>query len=389
MRTAETEFMGEDAFGSLLGLWSERELEEAVPERTRARQARWPLIGIFLLLWQWALENRTRTFEKALPMLWPTTRAFVRAHGKAMAPLPVTPVALLKGRKILNTKPLLTLWSIANDKALSRFDPLTRTLGLRAYAVDGSWLNLPHAEALVEEFGRPQSAGKNKPMPQLLMVTMDLVNLGWFTDVRLGRYDDSELTLAMEMTASLGKGDLLLGDRLFFETPWMAGMVGQGVELLLRVSENRVRSFTEESINEVLRQRQLGVVVDCKVDLKVATNHHGKPLSLLRMRYVEITIHGEVLRFLTTLSEEKASAARAAELYLARWGIETDYRLFKGPDHLPVVLSRTPMTVRQEILLRVLAHNSVRFVQAEACMLEQAPHPVQAGVFSLQPRLAA
>jgi len=373
----------------LLGVWTERELLDAVPERPRERLAQWPMQAIFLLLWQWAMENRARTFEKALPMLWPMTRELMLACGKTMASTPVTPVALLKGRKTLGTDPLYALWDIANNKALRRFDQLTRVLGLRAYAVDGSWLNLPHSHALVEEFGRPSSSGKRKAMPQMLMVTMDIVMLGWFADARMGRHDESELGLAKEMTSSLGKGDLLLGDRLFFDTLWMWGMARRGVEMLFRVSKLRVKSLTPESIERVSSQRKTGSVVDCEVDLKVAANHHGKSALLLRLRYVEITIGGEVLRFMTTLSKIMISADGVAELYLIRWGIETDYRVFKGTDHLPVALSRTPATARQEILLRILAHNSVRFVQAEACLLENDPRPAPDDFFSLHQRLAA
>jgi uncharacterized radical SAM superfamily Fe-S cluster-containing enzyme len=237
------------------------------------------------------------------------------------------------------------------------------------YAVDGSWLNLPHAQALVDAFGRPSAASGKTPMPQLLLVTMDLVNLGWFTDLRLGRCNHSELALAREMTDSLGKGDLVLGDRLFFQTSWIAALVRRGVEALLRAAKNRITSLTAESIVAVQRQRRGGGVIDCEVELKVATDHHGKPTALLPLRYIEITINGETYCFLTTLSKDRISAPAVAELYLARWEIETDYRLFKGPNHLPVIISRTPMTVRQEILLRILTHNSVRFVQADACLL--------------------
>jgi hypothetical protein len=389
MTEAADRVMSGDVFAGLLGVWTAAELDQALPERPRGEVARWPMLGIFLLLWQWAFENRVRTFERVLPILWPVTRMIVRRYHKTMAPDPVSPVALFKGRKALGCESLRSLWSIANAKALARFDTLSRTLGLRVQALDGSWLNLPHAHALADEFGRPSAEGQKKPMPQMLMVTMNLVNLGWFTDVRLGRYDDSELRLAQEMTATLGRDDLLLCDRLFFDTVWMSDLVGRGVELLFRATEQRVLSFTAEAIAEVQRQRNLGGTVDCEVAVKVATNHHGKPASLLRLRYVEIAIAGEILRFLTTLSQARLGAEAVAELYLLRWGIETDYRLFKGADHLPVVLSRTPATVHQEIILRILAHNSVRFVQAEACLLKEASPPVATSVFPLRRRRGA
>lgn len=59
-----------------------------------------------------------------------------------------------------------------------------------------SWhLVLAFAE-LEEEFGRPRSTGGQRSLPQALLVTLDWIQLGWFYDWKLARYDAAELALA-------------------------------------------------------------------------------------------------------------------------------------------------------------------------------------------------
>lgn len=200
------------------------------------------------------------------------------------------------------------------------------------------------------------------------MVSLDLVRLGWIADYVLGRCDSSELALAISLTSKLGKGDLLIADRLYFDSRWFLELDQRGLKFLFRVTSNRVLCFTKEGQQAIDSMRRQCGVVDCVVDLKVDTDHKGRPKHLLRCRYIEIPRPGaETLRFITNLSSDYASTQEIAQLYMLRWGIETDYRFFKGPDHLPVVLSRKENSVKQEILMRVLAHNSIRYLQAEAC----------------------
>jgi len=105
------------------------------------------------------------------------------------------------------------------------------------------------------------------------------------------------------------------------------------------------------------------------VDLKVRRKD-GTYAILPNLRYIEIKRpRADTLYFITNLGEEEVTTLEAAELYKKRWEIETDFRIFKGQAHLPVVRSRREDTVRQEVLLRILAHNSVRYIQSEACLL--------------------
>jgi hypothetical protein len=294
-----------------------------------------------------------------------------------MAAVPVTPAALCQVRQRLGLRALQALQQKANARASADFDLLTRRWGLRLWAVDGSWLKLPPEPVLAKQFGRPSGTENGRlPLPQALLVSLDLVTMGWITDYRLEPCHYPELRAGIELTAGLGPGDLLLADRLFFDTPWMKALRERQVELLWRVTSVRWKSFCDASRTRVQELRQRGGIVDCQVMLKVDTDHKGQPRGgLLPLRYLELPPgHSgqETMRLLTSLSAERLPAHEAPDGYHQRWGVETDIRFYKGPDHLPVVLSRRPGTVQQEVLLRILAHNWVRSVQAQACLLARA-----------------
>ncbi len=355
-------------------LWTKEDLQEATKDHTRATQAKWPLLAVIFLMWRWALINRKTTFERVRIEAWPVLRKVMEFENIQLPELPVTAQAFTQARQKVGMKPLQHLHQTANDKMRREFDDMLCYKTLRLWAVDGSSLNLPSRKELDEAFGRPSSTpGAHVAYPQAFFVTLELIQLGWIYDYRLDRHDASELSMTFELTQKLGKGDLLLGDRLFFDSKWFLQLDQRDVKFLFRVASNRVKCLTRESQEKVDVLHQKSTIVDCEVDLKVDTDHHGNARHILRCRYVEIQRpNQETLYFMTNLSEEFADAEEIAALYWRRWGIEIEFRIFKGDNHLPIVLSRKEHTIRQEILLRVLAHNSVRYVQAEACRKEYA-----------------
>lgn len=362
----------------LPGCWTREDLRDATGLcGPWGGQAHWPPEAVLLFLLNWAGDNRQHTFERYLPEAWPLLRALVAGWSLPMAQTPVTPAALCQVRQRLGLKALQRLHTTANTRGMTSFDGLARRWGLRVWAVDGSWLNLPPVPGLAAEFGRPSGSENGRlPMPQALLVSLELANLGWIVDYRLKPCREAELQAGMELTSKLDAGDLLLADRLFFDTPWMKNLRERSVEILWRVTAVRWKSFSEQSRLQVQELRRRGGTLDCDVLLKVDTDHKGNPRGgLLPLRYIELApdhAGQETMRLLTSLPAERLPADESADAYHQRWGVETDLRFFKGPDHLPVVLSRKPETVRQEVLLRIMAHNWVRSVQAQACLLARA-----------------
>jgi hypothetical protein len=336
------------------------------------------IVPFIFFLWCWALENRKITLEQALIKCWSQLQELFHGKKDIVSDKPISPPTLLQARQNLGIDIPFAMLNNATERVFERFDEMTRWKGLRVYAVDGSNLNLPRRKELVEEFGHHISGDKEAYYPQAQFVTLELLNMGWIVDYVLDHCYGSELDNAKQLSERLGMNDLMIADRLYFDPAWFKELTEKGTSILVRLASNRYQSLIDEDRLLVELNRIEGDTIDIDAELKVKSKSGGKPGSLLPVRYIEIPREdNETLRFLTTLPRSLASIDEIQELYKQRWGIETDYRIFKGPDHLPDVASRKVSTVEQEIIFRVLAHNSVRWVQAEACELARQEELVE------------
>jgi hypothetical protein len=330
----------------------------------RAEQARWDIFAVVMFLLIWGLSNRDETFYSALKTKWAILRKALELQGRSLDATPVSAPALSQARLAAGSNPFDTLLKTGNKKHLENHDSLTRFKGYRLFATDGSSLNLHSNTVLESGFDRPHSTGKSKALPQASFTTLQLVDTGWIVDFRVGKCDDSELHQTIDLAQSLVKGDLILGDRLSFDTKWFSDLDFKGVKFLFRSTSTRYKSFTKKSKELVKKQKEQGNV-DCIVELKIK----GSSSNTVKVRYVEVVRKGqETLRFITNVPLVEFNLKEIETLYRLRWEIETEFRIFKGQNHLPVILSRTEETVRQEIGARIIAHNTVRYVQAEACI---------------------
>ncbi len=308
--------------------------------------------------------NRNEPFYSALHTKWAILRKVMQGIGVEIRARPITDVALSQVRQKVGALPFENLLKHGYSKHIDSHDSLTMYKGYRLFAVDGSSLNLPSFKELGDVFGRPSSTPKCRTLPQASFTVLDLVNTGWIVDYKLEKYDASELSQTKELTKILGKGDLLLADRLYFDTAWYKDLCKREVKFLFRVSNNRHKSLTAQSRKSLELMRKEGNV-DCLVQLKVK----GKRSNSIQVRYLEIKREGmETLYFMTNLTKEEFSTDEIVTLYRMRWEIETEIRFLKGQDHLPVILSRKEVTVRQEMAARILAHNTVRYIQSKACL---------------------
>jgi hypothetical protein len=287
--------------------------------------------------------------------------------GKRIQKTPVSSVALSQIRQKVGSQPFDELLVSGTKKHLNRHSHIIRFKGYCLYAIDGSSLNLPSTRELERSFGRPSSNGKNQALPQASFTALIFINTGWTTNYILGDCNASELCQTKVLTSKLGPGDLLIADRLNFDTEWFRGLSGRRVKFLFKATKSRFKSFSAKSIKQIVEMRTQGNI-DCIVDLKIK----GKSDDLIQVRYLEIPRKGEeTLCFVTNLAQDEFSLEEIVILYKLRWEVETGFRYFKGEDHKPVILSRKEVTVRQEVAARVIAYNTVRYTQSEACIKEE------------------
>jgi hypothetical protein len=340
----------------------------------RAAQARWCVSAFIIFLLEWALKNREEAFYSALRTKWPILRKTMDKANKMIWKNPVSSAALSQIRQQVGSEPFDKLLISGTNKHMDRHSHIIRLKGYCLYAIDGSSLNLPSTQELDNTFGRPSSNGKNSALPQASFTALIFINTGWTTNYILGDCNASELCQTKILTSTLGAGDLIVADRLNFDTEWFRDLSKRSVKFLFKATKSRFKSFSAESIEQIMEMRKKGVV-DCNVDLKIK----GSLSHLIQIRYLEIPRKGEeTLCFVTNLHQDEFSLEEIVILYKLRWEVETGFRYFKGEDHKPVILSRKEVTVRQEVAARVIAYNTVRYTQSEACLKEESVVPCAA-----------
>jgi len=238
-------------------------LAKAVSSVTRANQARWSSAAVVLILWHWGLRTREERLYSIVDKQWSVLVKTMAILGEEITKRAVTPTALGSARQDIGLAPFEHLHKIACEKHLLHHGELALYKGYRLFAVDGSTLNLHSTAPLAEAFGRPNSTGRRRALPQASFTTLELVNTAWIWNYRLSGYLAGELAESKAITASLGHGDLLLADRLYFDPAWYVDLQNRRVKFLFRLNKNRYSSLTEASQDRILALRAAGNV-DCR-----------------------------------------------------------------------------------------------------------------------------
>lgn len=239
-----------------------------------------------------------------------------------------------------------------------------RGLGVRA--LDGTTFKAADSVANSAAFGRPGSSRGQSGYPQLRALALMGLGSHLFTEVVLGPYDDSELSLANRyLLPRLRPGELIVMDRGFYGYAWLARVHAQGTHFLVRAKTtgNRLR-FTKT--RRLGRGHWIGEIA-CPAYLR--RQDPSLPLRV-PIRIVEHKKKGyKPITVITSLLDSKAYPARAlGDLYHERWEIELGFRelktrLVRTPVHLR---TRTPERALQEAYGLLIAYNAIRALMAEA-----------------------
>jgi hypothetical protein len=235
----------------------------------------------------------------------------------------------------------------------------------RLVSLDGSTLDVADTAANVKAFGRPGASRGTAAYPQLRFVSLVENGTHVLVGTRLGRYRDSETTLARPAVGALGPGMLCLADRQFFGYALWQEARATGTDLLWRVKKN---------MRLPCRQRladgsYLSVVYPSDRDRRHDTK--GVPVRVIEYTLAGVADVENLYRLVTSiLDPPRAPAEELAARYHDRWEIETALDELKT--HLRgakiVLRSKTPDLVRQEFYGLLLAHFAIRGLMHEAAL---------------------
>ena len=241
-------------------------------------------------------------------------------------------------------------------------------------SLDGSSLDVADTRENGIAFGYPGASRGESAFPQLRFVALVENGTHMLFGAKLGRYADSETTLAHDVVRALQSGMLCLADRYFFGDALWQTAAATGADLLWRVRSNlRLPRAT------VLEDGSyLSVVYPSEKDRRHAANG-------VQVRVVEYQLEGvadaePLYRLVTTILDPAlAPASDLAALYHERWEIEGALAELKTQlrGAQVVLRSKTPdlaqialrfRWVRQEFWGLLLAHFAVRGLMHEAAL---------------------
>jgi len=270
-----------------------------------------------------------------------------------------------QARSRLGEMPLRRLYEQVVQPVATRATKGAWYRGWRLVSLDGSTLDVADTEENGIAFGYPGASRGESAFPQLRFVALVENGTHVLFGAKLGRYADSETTLAHDVVHALRPGVLCLADRYFFGYALWRAAAATGADLLWRVRSNlRLPRAT------VLEDGSyLCVVYPSEKDRRHATN--GIQVRVVEYRLEGVADAEPLYRLVTTiLDPAMAPAADLAALYHERWEIEGALAELKTQlrGAQVVLRSKTPDLVRQEVWGLLLAHFAVRGLMHEAAL---------------------
>ncbi len=209
-------------------------------------------------------------------------------------------------------------------------DRSTLWKGLRAFAVDGSKLNLPRE--LVREGYAPPAPQAH--YPQGLLSCLYQIRRRLPCDFALLPQQD-ERRAAQRHLAALGPGDLVVYDRGYYSYALLQAHNDRQVEAVFRLKRNangQVCDFVAASSRDAV----------------VSMVRAGT--APLRLRLVKYAVHDRSYVLGTTLLDAQLyPVADLADLYHARWSVEELYKISKQLLQVESFHGRSEQAVKQEL----------------------------------------
>lgn len=245
--------------------------------------------------------------------------------------------------------------------------------GRRVMALDGSVQDVPDTQANATAFFRPSNQYGPGPFPQIRLLLLSECGSHTVVDAVVDSSEAAERTLAEAVLPSLDPDMLLLHDAQFTGLRFWLAIRARRAHVLAPVPSHHLTTY--------LRQLSDGSYLAVYMPSKKQKRAGFKPLLV---RVIEYRISDprlgepeQVYRLATTwLNPRTAPALDLIACYHERWEVEVVIDEIKTHQRLqqPVLRSRTPEGVRQEVYAILLAHYAVRaWMHRAACQAQVDP----------------
>ena len=312
--------------------------------------------------------------REALPRVLERLARPLHLLGLALPDLSVGGSAITYRRKQLGTAPLKGLFE-SSCRPLSTSATIGATrFGKRLVALDGTVQDVADTQANAAVFARPSNQYGPGPFPQIRLLVLTEVGTHATFAAKIETSEQAEKTLAWDLLPALCSDMLLTHDAQFSGGRFWQGVRERGAHVLAPLPSHHLPIY----------QRQLsdGSYLACYGKSK--KKGQSDPERPLLVRVIEYRIRdprlGEperIYRLATTLLNPRTAPALALiDCYHERWEIEGVIDEIKTHQRLqqPVLRSRTPEGVRQEVYALLLAHYAIRaWMHQAACCAQLDP----------------
>jgi len=236
---------------------------------------------------------------------------------------------------------------------------------------DGSTTQLADTPKNQKRYPQSRAQKPGCGFPVLKFVVLFSLTSGAVLNVVLGRLRHHDLRVFRQLWEQLKKGDILLGDRAWGEYTTLAGLPGQGVDVVARLHARRKVDFRKAQ--RLAKYDGLFVWTKGSTPSKILTPKQWRQLpAQIQVRVIRFTatirgFRSRRVTLVTTLTDAQLyPAAEIIALYARRWRLELCLRDLKTTMGMETLRCKTPDMAEKELLAYLVAHNLIRCVMAEA-----------------------
>lgn len=223
--------------------------------------------------------------------------------------------------------------------------------GFRILGIDGSTLQLPRHQSVIDIFGQHRFGPNADTLKSLARISYlyDVYN-GLVIDAQMESFTTSEVALCWRHLEYCRTGDLLLFDRYYASYPLIFTLLHRGIDFCFRMKEDWwkvVEEFSNSGKSEDI------------VCLELPEKYHAEYAQLPRQVTVRLlkkkNKRGEVQVFCTSLLDDKNYSRKAIiNLYQQRWNIEEAYKFIKTRLDIEDWSGKTALSVFQDFFAKTL-----------------------------------
>ena len=298
--------------------------------------------------------------DKSLPDVWQ------QLHSLSEQPEPA-PSAFTHARKRLGIRPLRTLF----HRLVRSADALPGAFykQWRLLALDGSVWEMPDTPENRDFFGSASNQHCEAAFPQLRVAALCEVQTHAIIDFEYGPYNNSEIALSEPLLQRLPQGCLVLMDRGLSYFNQVKVIREQGSEVLARVKVSRALPVEEvlpdgSYLSHIYPDYNASRRKEGGIAVRVICYSHDDPKRA--------SCGEETILITTVLDWQLLDAKEAVLLYPWRWEEESaldEAKTVLQQGKQPLLRSKKPDLVQQELYGLMLAHYLTRKVMAQAAQM--------------------